>query len=208
LSRTSPKSQNTSRAFPHQNKRSHGTTETSLLKNPSRQPTGRNRSDRFGKPARPVFAWTVGKNTARGKNSALPPIDLPICSMDQSETLGIDGVPHGLPLARSSVPKTHSIKRNRKSTLTNTSNPRTPKPPKLSPLTHGFGRGITAQITTKGSHKFPPSNPQEQGPENNPRKSPREDSKNHHQEQPGTTHPNLEEPRRIIYTCHKGSYNV
>jgi hypothetical protein len=46
--------------------------------------------------------------------------------------LGIVGVPRGLPLARSSVPKTHSTKRNRKSTLTNTSNPRTPKPPKSS----------------------------------------------------------------------------
>jgi hypothetical protein len=122
--------------------------------------------------------------------------------------LGIDGVPRGLPLARSSVPETHSIKRNRKSTLTNNSNPRTPKPQKLSPLTHRFGRGITAQRTTKGSHKFPPSNPQEQGPENNPRKSPREGSENHHQEQPGTTQPNLEEPRRIIYTSHKGSYKV
>jgi hypothetical protein len=82
------------------------------------------------------------------------------------------------------------------------------KPPKSSPLTHGFGRGITAQRTTKGSHKFPPSNPQEQGPENTLRKSPRESTENHHQEQPGTTHPNLEEPRRIIYTCHKGSYKV
>jgi hypothetical protein len=46
--------------------------------------------------------------------------------------LGIDGVPRGLPLTRSSAPKTHSIKRNRKSTLTNSSNPRTLKPPKLS----------------------------------------------------------------------------
>jgi hypothetical protein len=161
LSRNSPKTQNTSRAFPHLNKRSHGTTETSLLKNTSRQPTGRNRSDWFGKPVRPVFAWTVGKNTARGKNSTLPPIDLPIHSTDQSETLEIVGVPRGLPLARSSVPKTYSIKRNRKSSLKSTSNPGTPKPPKSSPLTHGFGRGITAQRTTKGSHKFLPSNPQE-----------------------------------------------
>jgi hypothetical protein len=179
-----------------------------LLKNPSRQPTGRNRSDRFGKLVRPVFAWTVRKNTARVKNSTLPSIDLLIRSMDQSETLGIDGVPRGLPLARSSVPETHSIKRNRKSTLTNSSNPRTPKPPKSSPLTHGFGRGITAQRTMTCSHKFPPSNPQEQGPENNPRKSQREDYKNHHQEQLGTTYPKLKEPRRIIYTCHKGSYKV
>jgi hypothetical protein len=60
--------------------------------------------------------------------------------------------------------------------------------------------GITAQRTTKGSHKFPPSNPQEKSPENNAKKSPREGSENHHQEQPGKTHPNLEEPRRIIYT--------
>jgi hypothetical protein len=179
-----------------------------LLKTPSRQPTGRNRSDRFGKSVRPVFAWTVGKNTARGKNSTQPPIDLPIRSTDQSETLGIEGVPRGLPLARSSVPKTHSIKRNRKSTLKSTSNPRNPKPPKSSPLTHGFGRGITAQRTTKGSHKFPPSNPREQGPENAPRKSPRGSTENHHQEQPETTNPNLEEPQRIIYTCHKGSYKV
>jgi hypothetical protein len=179
-----------------------------LLKNPSRQPTGRNRSDRFGKPVRPVFAWIVGKNTARGKNSTHPPTDLLIRSTDQSETLGIDEVLRGLPLARSSVPKTHSIKRNRKSTLKSTSDPRTLKPPKLSPLAHGFGRGITTQRTTKGSHKFPPSNSQEQGPENNPRKSPREGTKNQHEAQPGTTHPNLEQPRRIIYTCHKGSYKV
>jgi hypothetical protein len=52
----------------------------------------------------------------------------------------------------------------------------------------------------KGSHKFPPSNPQEQGPENTPRKTPREGFENHHQEQPGTTQQGLEEPRRIIYT--------
>jgi hypothetical protein len=137
------------------------------------------------KPVRPVFAWTVGKNTARGKNSTLPPIDLPIRSTDQSGTLGIVGVPRVLPLARSTVPETHSIKRNRKSTHMNTYTPRTPKPPKSTPLTHRFGRGITAQRTTKSSHKFPPSNPQEKGPENNPRKAPREDSENHHQEQPG-----------------------
>jgi hypothetical protein len=177
------------------NKRSHSVTETSLLKNPSRQPTGRNRSYRFGKPDRPVFAWTVGKNTARGKNSTLPPIDLPIRSTDQSETLGIVGVPRGLPLARSSVPKTHSIKRNRKSTLKNTSNPRTSKTPKSSPLTRGFGREIKGKRTTKGSHEFTPSNPQEQGHENTSRKPPREGSENHHQEQPGTTQQSLEEPR-------------
>jgi hypothetical protein len=152
-----------------------------------------NRSGRF-------LPGQSGRTQPRGKNSTHTPIDLPIHSIDQSETLGIDGEPRGLPLARSLVPKTHSIKRNRKSTLKSTSNPRNPKPPKSSPLTHGFGRGITAQRTTKGSHKFSPSNPQEQGPENAPRKSPRGNTENHHQEQPGKTHPNLEEPHRIIYT--------
>jgi hypothetical protein len=106
--------QNTSRAFPPLNKRSHSATETPLLKNSSRQPTWRNQSDRFGKPVRPVLAWTVGKNTTCGKNSKLQAIDLPIRSTDKSETLGIVGSPRGLPLARSSVPKTQSIKRNRK----------------------------------------------------------------------------------------------
>jgi hypothetical protein len=64
----------------------------------------------------------------------------------------------------------------------------------LSPLTHGFGRGIKGKRTTKGSHIFPPSNPQEQEPENTPRKPPREGSENHHQEQPGKTKQSLEEP--------------
>jgi hypothetical protein len=66
-------------------------------------------------------------------------------SMDQSDTLGIDGVPRGLPLARRSVPKTHSINRNQKSSLKNTSNPRTPKSPKSSPLTQKFGRESEAK---------------------------------------------------------------
>jgi hypothetical protein len=153
-----PKTLPTSRTSSPLNKNSRSSTETSLLKNSSRQPTELNRSDRFGKPVRLVLVWTVGKNSPRGKNSNLPPIDLPIRSTDQSETLEIDGVPRGLPLARSSVPKTHSIKRNRKSTLKNTSNPRTPKTPKSSPLTHEFGRGIKDKRTTKDSHEFPPSN--------------------------------------------------
>jgi hypothetical protein len=190
------------------NKNSHSATGTSLLRNSSGQPIGLNRSYRFGKPVRSVLALTVGKNSTRGKNSNLLTIELSIRSRDQSETLGIVGVPHGLPLARSSVPKTHSIKRNRKSTLKNTSNPRTPKAPKSSPLTHGFGRGIKGKRTTKGSYEFPPTNTQEQGPENTPRKPPIEGSENHHQKQPGTTQQRLEEPRRIIYTYQGGSYKV
>jgi hypothetical protein len=73
--------------------------------------------------------------------------------------------------------KTCQIKRNQRNPATNSSNPRAPKTPKSSPLTHGFGRGIKEKRTTKGSHIFAPSNPQEQGPENTPRKPPREGSK-------------------------------
>jgi hypothetical protein len=144
-----------------------------------------NRSDRFGKPVRPVFAWTVEKNIARGKNSTLPPIDLQIRSTDQSETLGIDGVPRGLPLARSSVPKTYSIKRNRKSTLKSTSNPRTPKPQTSSPLTHGFGRGTQPKEPRRVPTNFPHQIPKSKVP-----KTPRE---NHQEREPKITNKNNRE---------------
>jgi hypothetical protein len=88
-----PETQNTSRAFPPLNKRSHITTETPLLKNPSRQPRGLNRSDRFGKPVRPVLPGQSGRTQPAGKNSKLQAIDLPIRSTDQSETLGVVGAP-------------------------------------------------------------------------------------------------------------------
>jgi hypothetical protein len=156
---TPPEIENTSRAFPPLNKRSHSTTETLLLKNSSRQPTGLNRSDRFGKPVRPVLAWTVGKNTTHGKNSKLQAIDLPICSTDQSETLGIVGVPCGLPLARSSVPKTHSIKRNRKSTLKNTFPWKPPKAPKSKSFQRVCWINITKQRGMRSSYVTPNKNP-------------------------------------------------
>jgi hypothetical protein len=147
-------------------------------------------------------------NSTRGSTPPNPTLDLPNRSTDLNKTLGILGTPHEESIAKFSPPKTRSTRRNRRNPAKNPSNPRTRKTPKSSPFTHGFGRGITAQRTTKGSHKFPPSNPQEKGPKNNPKKSQREGSENHHQEQPATTHPNLEEPRRIIYTCNKGSYKV
>jgi hypothetical protein len=128
--------------------------------------------------------------------------------MDLNKTSGIIGTPHEESIAKFNPTKTCPKRRNRRNPAKNTSNPRTRKTPKSSPFTHKFGRGITAQRTTNGSHKFPPSNPQEQGPENNPRKTPRKGSENHHQEQPGTTQQGLEEPHRIIYTFHKGSYKV
>jgi hypothetical protein len=137
-----------------------------------------------------------------------PNLDLMNCSTDLSKTLGILGTPHEESIATILSTKTCQIKRNRRNPAKNSSNPRPPKTPKPSPLTHGFGRGIKGKTTTKGSHEFPPSNPQEQGLENTPRKPPREGSENHHQEQPGTTQQILEESRRIIYTYPRGSYKV
>jgi hypothetical protein len=113
--------------------------------------------------------------------------------------LGILGTPHEESIAKFNPTKTRPKRRNQGNPIKNTFNPRTQETTKSSTFTHDFERGITAQRTTKGSHKFAPSNLQEKGPENNPKKSPREGSENHHQEQPGKTHPNLEEPRRIIY---------
>jgi hypothetical protein len=147
-------------------------------------------------------------NCTRGLTPPIPNLDLPNRSTDLNKTLGIIGTPHEESIAKFNPTKTCPKRRNRRNPAKNTTNPRTRKTPKSSPFTQGFGRGITAQRTTKGSYKFPPSNPQEQGPENNPKKSPREGSENHHQEQPGTTHSNLEEPRRIIYISNKGSYKV
>jgi hypothetical protein len=139
-------------------------------------------------------------NSTRRSTPPNPNFDLPNRSMDSNKTLGIIGTPHEESIAMILSTKT-CVK-------IEPSNPRKPKTPKLSPLTYRFGRGIKGKRTTKGSHEFPPSNPQEKGPENTPRKPPREGYENHHQEQPGTTQQSLEEPRRIIYTYQGGSYKV
>jgi hypothetical protein len=125
-----------------------------------------------------------------------------------NKTLGTIRTPHEESIAKFNPTKTCPNKRNRRNPAKTFPNPRTPKTPKSSPLTHGFWRVITAQRTTKVSQKFPPSNPQEEGPEKTPRKPPREGSENNHQEQPGTTQQGLEETRRIIYTYKEGSYKV
>jgi hypothetical protein len=147
-------------------------------------------------------------NNTRGSTPQNPNSVLLNCSTNLCKTLGIVGTPHGESIAKVLSTKTCQIKRNRRNPAKNSSNPRTLKTPKSSPLTHGFGRGIKGKRITKGSHIFPPSNPQEQGLENTPRKPPRKGSENHHQEQLGTTHQSLEEPCRIIYTYQEGSYKV
>jgi hypothetical protein len=134
-------------------------------------------------------------NSTRGSTPPNPNFDLPNRSTDLYKTLGIIGTPHEESIAMILSTKTFKIKRNQRNSSKNSSNPRTPKTPKSSALIHGFGRGITGQRTTKGSHKLTPPNPREQGPENTPRKPPRESSENHHQEQPETTQQSLEEAR-------------
>jgi hypothetical protein len=69
------------------------------------------------------------------------------------------------------------------------------EPPKSSPFTHGFGRGIKGKRTTKVSYIHPPPNPKEKCLEITPRKTPRKGSENHQKERMGITYPSLEEPR-------------
>jgi hypothetical protein len=147
-------------------------------------------------------------NNTLGSTAPNLSLDLPNRSTDLNKTLGILGTPHVEFIAKFNPTKTRQIKRNRRNPAKNSSSPRTPKTPKSSRLTHELWRGIIGKRTTKGSHIFPPSNQQEQGPEITPRKPPREGSENHHQEQPGTTQQSLEEPRGIIYTYQGGSYKV
>jgi hypothetical protein len=113
-------------------------------------------------------------NSTRGSTPPNPNLDLPNHSTDLNKTLGILGTPHEESIAKFNPTKTCPKRRNRRNPAKSTTNPRTRKTLESSPFTHGFGRGITAQRTTQGSYKFPPSNPQKQGPENNPKKSPRE----------------------------------
>jgi hypothetical protein len=176
---------------------------------PEANPTsGLHRSNRSRTPVRPVKPGQLGMNSTRGSTPPNPNLDLPNRSTDLCKTLSVVGTPHEESIVKSLSTKTCQIKRNRRNHAKNSSNPRTPKTPKLSPLTHEFGRGIKGKRTTKGSHEFPPSNPQEQGPENTPRKPPREGSENHHQEQSRTTQQSLEVPHQIIYTYQGGSYKV
>jgi hypothetical protein len=127
---------------------------------------GLHRSDRSRAPVRPVLPGQLGMNSTRGSTPPKPSLDLLNRSTGLNKTFGTIGTPHQESIAKFNPTKTCLNKRNRRNPTKNTSNPRTRKTPKSSTFTHGFGRGITAQRTTKGSHKFPPSNPQEQGPEN------------------------------------------
>jgi hypothetical protein len=173
---------------PRTDQHHHDTKTHESRSSPEANPTsGIHRSDRSHTPVRSVKPGQLRMNNTRGSTPPNPTLDLPNHSTDLHKTLGIVGTPHEKSIAKFMPTKSFQIKRNRRNPAKNSSNPRTLKTPKSSPLTHSFGREIKGKRTTKGSHIFPPSNPREQGPENTPRKPQREDSKNHHQEQPGTT---------------------
>jgi hypothetical protein len=78
----------------------------------------------------------------------------------------------------------------------------------LSAFTHEFGRGIKCKRTTKGSCIHHPPNPKEKGLNTASRKSPRRAPKITKKGKPRRIQTSLEEPCRIIYTYHEGSYKV
>jgi hypothetical protein len=98
-------------------------------------------------------------SSTRGSTPPNQNPDLLNRSTDLRKTLGIVGTPHGESISKLLSTKTRQIKRNQRNPAKNFSNPRTPKAPKSSPLTHGFGRGINGKRTRKGSHIHPPQNP-------------------------------------------------
>jgi hypothetical protein len=94
-------------------------------------------------------------NSTSGSTPPNANLDLPNRSTNLCKTLEIIGTPHGESIDKILTTTTCQIKRNRRNPTKNSSNPRTPKTLKSSPLTHGFGRGIKGKRTTKGSHEFP-----------------------------------------------------
>jgi hypothetical protein len=77
-------------------------------------------------------------NNTRESTPPNPNFDLPNRSTDLNKTLGIIGTPHEESIAIILSTKTFQIKRNRRNPAKNSSNPRTTKTPKSSPLTQGF----------------------------------------------------------------------
>jgi hypothetical protein len=148
-------------------------------------------------------------NRTRGSTPPNPTLDLPIRSTDKNQTLGIVGTPHGHSIAKLWSTKTHLIKRNRRISAKNATNPKNQSEnPKIEPLSSRIWEGNQRKKTMKGSCIHPPTNPQENGLETSPSKPPRKGSENHQKGKTGRTRTSLEEPCRIIYTYHEGSYKV
>jgi hypothetical protein len=124
-------------------------------------------------------------NSSRGSIPPKPNLDLLNRSTDLNKTLGILGTPHEESIVKFNTTKTCPKRRNRRNPAKSTTTPRTRKTPKSSPFTHGFGKGITAQRTMKGSHKFPHQIPK--------RKVPKTTQRNHQERAPKITTKNNRE---------------
>jgi hypothetical protein len=136
---------------------------------------------------------TVRKKSAHVKNS---PFTLAKRVFgDSSETLGISGVPHGLPLAKSWSPKTNPIKREWKSTLKNTSPGTPPKTTKSKPFQRENWGKVTTQRGTRSSYVKPNKNPSKKCIQNFTTNFSRKGSENHQKEKLGETTKGLEESR-------------
>jgi hypothetical protein len=143
-------------------------------------------------------------NNTRGSTPPNPSLDPPNRSTGLNKTLGTIGTPHEESIAKFNPTKTCPNKRNRRNPTKTSYNPRTPKTPEFTDLGGESQPKEPRRVPTNFPHQIPKS----KVPKTPQRKPPREGFENHHEEQPGTTQQGLEEPRRIIYTCHKGSYKV
>jgi hypothetical protein len=120
-----------------------------------------------------------GRTQPAGKTQPSPRSISRLRSTDSSETLEIAGVPCRLPLDRSSVPKTYSIKRNRKSTLKSTFLRTPPKTTKSQPFRRFSWSKITKQRGTRSSYVTSNNNPSKKRSQNFSKEIPRKGSENH-----------------------------
>jgi hypothetical protein len=97
---------------------------------------------------------------------------------------------------------------NRKSHASTSRTRSTRKPPKSKAFLQDLRGKITRKKDTPTSCMIPKTNPAKKHLQNLPTRIPRKGSKNHRKRQKGKTQSSLEEPRRITYTYHEGSYKV
>jgi hypothetical protein len=136
-------------------------------------------------------------NGTRGSTPPNPNPDLPNRSMDLHKTLGIVGTPHGESIVKFMSTKTCQIKRNHRNPVKNSSNPRAPKTPKSSPLTHGFRRGIKGKEPRR-VHRYTPH----QIPKS---KVPKTHQEIHHEKAPKITTKNKQEQHNQALRNHAES---
>jgi hypothetical protein len=95
-------------------------------------------------------------NSTRGSTPPNPNLNLPNCSTDLSKTLGIEGTRHEESIAKILSTKTCQIKRNRRNPAKISSNPRTPKPPKIEPVNSRIWEGNQRQKNHEGFTRISP----------------------------------------------------